>query len=668
MLKQLARMERTRSIIIIGFVVLLAVSLVVFFGAGGKTNLDPGKSTAVVAKVGGDEITVAELARLKEGYMQMFGGRISLSQLGGNKRFVSSLIRDRIIAQEAVRLGLAASDAEVAEKIRTQFSDASGQFVGIERYKERVKASFGDLESYERNVRNEIAQEKLKAFVTAAMRVSDEEVQDDFKRKNTTFDVNYVVISADKLAAKLQVSDEELKKYYEQHKTDFRILEPQKKIRYLYLDQGKLGEKVQISDAQLRDEFQKVPLEGKQAGVKVQQILLKVARKDLDAQVEQKAKDLIEKARAASPETSEKVFADLARGNSEDPATAKNGGYLPGPVKKNPNKINGLYDRTLDMEKSAVSDIPLKYAGNWYILRRGESVPKTFEEMKPELSASLRNRNGYSAASKLAERAQSRLKETKDPVKVAKELAAEANMKPEDMVKETPFIKPGDDVPGIGSSQQFEAVIEPLNNVGDVGERTGVKGGFAIPMLVEKKEPRVPEFEEVKTKVAEAAKRERAKEQLAQIAKDLASSAASPDQLKAAAEKAGFEFGTEADYKLGSPLGKAGTSPALDETLYSLKTGEVTKTPLKVGDNFVVLGVTNRKEADLAEFAKQRDQLLQTMLSAKQNQVFEDYIATVQRRMMQEGKIKIYQDVLASIEEAEPDIALPPGAQFPGSR
>jgi peptidyl-prolyl cis-trans isomerase D len=320
------------------------------------------------------------------------------------------------------------------------------------------------------------------------------------------------------------------------------------------------------------------------------------------------------------------------------------------------------------MQPGDVSDIPIRYAGNWYILRRGESVPKTFEEMKPELTASLRNRNGYSEASKLAALAQSKLKETKDPMKVAQELASQANMKPEDMVKETPFIKAGDDVPNIGSSQQFEAVIEPLNNVGDVGERTGVKGGFAIPMLTEKKEPRVPDFEEVKTKVAEAVKRERAKEQLAQAAKDIASSAGSPDQLKAAAEKAGFEFDAERDYKLGSPLGKAGTSPAMDEALYSLKTGEVTKTPLKVGENFVVLGVTNRKEADLAEFAKQRDQLMQTMLSAKQNQVFEDYIATVQRRMMQEGKIKIYQDVLAGIEEAEPEIALPPGGQFPGGQ
>jgi len=668
MLKQLGRLERTRSIIIIGFAVLMAVSLVLFYAPGRTANVEPAKSTEVIAKVGGEEITVAALAQLKENYMQMFGGRISLAQLGGNKRFLNGLIRDRVVAQEAVRLGLAASDAEVAEKIRSQFSDASGQFVGLERYKESVRARFGDVEAFERNVRDEIAQEKLKAFVTAAVRVSDEEVQEDFKHKNTSFDVTYAVISADKLAEKIQVSDEDLKKYYEERKTDFRILETQKKIRYLYIDQGKSGEKLQISDKELREEFDRMTPEMKQAGVKVQQILLKVARKDLDAPVEQKAKDLIAKVQAASPETSEKVFADLARGNSEDPATAKNGGYLPRPVRKNPNKVDALYDRAVDMEPGVVSDIPIRYAGNWYILRRGESVLKTFEEMKPELLASLRNRNGYAVASKIAERAQNRLKEAKDPQKVAKELAAEANMKPEDMVKETPFIKPGEDVPNIGSSQQFEAVVEPLNNIGDVGERTGVKGGFAIPMLVEKKEPRIPDFEEIKAKVAEAVKRERAKEQLAQTAKDIAASVKSPGEIKAAAEKSGVEVATEEAYKLGGTLGKAGTSPALDEAIYSLKTGEVTKTPLKVGDNWVVLGATNRKEADLADFAKQRTQLMQTKLSAKQNQVFEDYIATVQRRMTQEGKIKIYQNVLASIDESEPEIALPPGAQFPGSQ
>jgi peptidyl-prolyl cis-trans isomerase D len=666
MLKQLGRLERTRSIIIVGFAVLMAVSLIVFYAPGrNSSNVEPSKSTEVIAKVNGDEITVAQVAQLKDNYMQMFAGRISLAQLGGNKRFVDGLIRDRVVAQEAARLGLAASDEEVADKIRKQFSDASGQFVGLDRYKESVTARYGSVELFERNVRDEIAQEKLKAFVIAAIRVSDEEVQDDYKRKQTQFDLSYVVVSPDKLAEKIQVADDELKNYYAQHKTDYRYLEPQKKIRYVYIDQEKAGARIAISDKDLREEFDNLPPQAKEAGVKVQQIVLKVARKDLDAQVEQKAKDLIAKVRAASPETSEKVFADLARGNSEDPATAKSGGYLARPYKKNPNKIEGLYERTIDMQPGDISDIPTRYAGNWYILRRGDSVPKTFEEAKPDLLASLRNRKGYAVAAKLAASAQNRLKEIKDVQKVTQELATEANMKPAEMVRETPFIKPGDDVPDIGSNQQFEAVVAPLTNPGDVGDPTGVKGGFAVPMLVEKREPRIPDFDEVKTKVAQALKQERAKQQLEQKANELASSINSATDVPAAGEKAGFEVASDSGYKLGSPMGKAGTSPALDEAVYALKTGEVTKTPVKVGDNWVIVGVKARTDADLAEFAKQREQLTQTMLGERQNQVFDDYVAAVTQRLKEAGKIKIYTEVLNSMEEDEPVAAPPQRPQFP---
>jgi hypothetical protein len=79
--------------------------------------------------------------------------------------------------------------------------------------------------------------------------------------------------------------------------------------------------------------------------------------------------------------------------------------------------------------------------------------------------------------------------------------------------------------------------------------------------------------------------------------------------------------------------------------------------------------VADRHEADLAEFAKQREQLTQTMLSARQSPVYEDYISAVQQRMKQEGKIKIYQDVLASLEESEPEVAPPPQRpQFPNPK
>ncbi len=652
MLKQLGRLERTRSIIIVLFAIIMAVSLVVFYAPGrSAVSLDPTKNTEVLAKVGSNSVTVADLAQLREGYRQQFGNQISLEQLGGNKRFLEGLIRDRVIAQEAARLGFSASKDEVADRIRKQFTDASGTFIGIDRYKERVTASYGSIEKFEQSMADFIGQEKLKAFVTASVNVSDQEVEEAFKREKTTFDVSYVVVDPVKLAEKMQTSEDEQKAYFEQHKTDYRLLEPQRKVRYVFIDQEKAGAKIAIPDADLRSAFDALAPEHKRAGVKVQQILLKVVHKDLDAQVEQKAKDLIVKLRGTTGKATEEAFAEAARGNSEDPATAKSGGFLPQPVKVNPNKPHGLYDRTVDMTPGDVSDVPVRYAGNWYILRRGDEVQKTFEQAKPELLVSARNTRGYSAASQLADRATARLKETKDPQKVAQELAAQANMSAGEMVKETPFVKTGDDVPNIGNNQEFFNSIDALNNPNDVGAKTGVRNGFAIPMLVEKREPRVPEYDEVKTKVAGDLKNQKAKEQLETKAKEIASSANSAADLKAAGEKIGLEAATEESYKLGSPLGAAGTSGALDDALYALKSGEVTKTPIKVGDSWVVLGVTKRTDADMAAYGSQRDTLQQSLMKDRQNQVFEDYIAATQARMKRDGKITIYNEVLTKMEE-----------------
>lgn len=668
MLKQLSRLKRTRNIVILLFAVLLAVSLIVFYAPGrSASKIDPTRNTEVVAKVGSESITLADVARIRENYAQMFGNRINLAQLGGNKRFLDGLISKLVISQEAERLGLAASDEELRERIRKQFSDTSGQFVGFERYKESVIARYGDIEKFEDEVRADIANEKLRAFVTASVNVSDGEVEEEYKRRNSNFDVAYVALTADKLAEKIQPSDEELRTYYDSHKTNYRYFEAQRKVRYVFVDTEKVGAKLQIPDADLKAEYDALKPEFKQAGVKVQQIVLKVARKDLDQQVEQKGKDLITKLRGADGKGTEAAFAEAAKGNSEDPASARNGGFLDKPVKKNEAKPHGLYDRAVDMQPGDISDIPIRYGGNWYILRRGDPVQKTFEEARQELLVSLRNRRGYGAAFQVAQKALTRLKETKDPQKVAQELAGEANMKPADMVRETPFVKPGDDVPNIGSNQQFEQALEPLNNPNDVGEVTGIKGGFAIPMLLDKKDPRIPDFDEVKTQVADAIKQQRAKEQVEQKAKDLAASLSGPDAIKAAGEKEGYDAGLEEGFKLGSSLGKAGTSTVLDDLVYSLKPGEFSKTPVKVDDKWVIVGVTKKQDADMGGLAAQRDTLKQSMVSERQDQVFEDYVAGVQQRMKKDGKIKIYPAVLAQLDEADAaaEPILPGGLNLP---
>ena len=665
MLKQLSKLERTRNFLILGFVGIMAVSLVLFFRPNsGSTTIEPAKSSEVLASVGGDDITVGDFVTQKMNIQQQFsrfGGQISLAQMGyTDERILNGLILKKLTVQEAERLGLGASEAEVKERIAKTFSDANGKLTLVDaagkldmtKYQERV----GDVQAFERGVAEDIAREKLEAFVAASVRISEDEVREEYKRKNTTFDVTYVTVSAAKLAERIQPTDEELKAYFDKHREEYNIKVPQKKVRYVFIDQDKSGQKAQITDQELKDEFANLKPEYKQAGVKVQQIVLKVAREALDGTVKAMADELVAKARGTSGTAPEEAFAELAKGNSEDPTTAKNGGRVAGIVKKSTNKTEDPYQKVLDLQPGEITDA-IKYKNAYYILRRGDAVPKTFEDAKAELLVSLRNRRGYTIAQKIAQKAQDRLKELKDPQKVAQELAAEANMTAADMVRETPFVKPGDDVPNIGSSQQFEDAIAPLNSVNDVGDRTPIKNGFAVPMLIDKRDPRIPDFEEVKDKVTSAVKDEKAKAQMEEKAKEIIAAARTPGDLKAAAEKLGLEAKAEANYKLSTPLGEAGSSVLIDDPLYAAKTGDVLKTPIFLNQNYLVFGVTKRTEADLTEYAKQRDSLMQTALTERKNQVFDDYLEAVKRRMESSGKIKINKDVLISLMEEEPEAA-----------
>ena len=111
---------------------------------------------------------------------------------------------------------------------------------------------------------------------------------------------------------------------------------------------------------------------------------------------------------------------------------------------------------------------------------------------------------------------------------------------------------------------------------------------------------------------------------------------------------------------LGSQLGEgpsATTSEALEDAIYGMKEGEATKTPIKVGETYYIVGVTKREEANMDEFAKQRDSLMEQMLTQKRGEVFQDYLASTRLKMESNGDIKIYKDVVAKAD----DEALAPG-------
>ena len=673
MLKFFSRLERTRNFIILVFALLLVVSMV-FFGAQ-IYNSTPDKtasvrSTDMLADVGGEEITTGEMATILESR----GGKLPA------KFLLKSIIDARIMRLEAKRLGLVASDAEVASAIRKapQFQPTDGKPFDQKAYEQFALDNSGSISGFEQSVRDQLSAQKLEAYLTSGVTVGEEEVLKDYQRKNTKFDLSYVSVSSTDLAQAIKPTDDELKSYFEKNKQSYYISLPQKKIRYLFLNTSKLGEKLTISDADLKAEYDKIPADKRTKGVEGQEIVLRVPRPEDEAGQMEKANAIVAQARKDGAAISAEAFGELAKGRSENPATAKNGGKLSGPVKENPANPNDPYQELLKMQPGQGSEPisykdPVNHQDRIFILRRGETVAKTFEDAKKELDISLRNRRADTAALQLSQKMNDRLKEVKDVQKVADEFAGQANMSPKDMVRETGFIKPGDNIEEVGVSPDFEQGIANLNNPGDVGDKFRIKNGFAIPTLVEQRQPRDADFAEVKDKVAEAYKLEQARTRMEEVAKQIAAAANGAADLTAAATSKGLKAQEQKSYILGSPLGtgpSASTSSALEDAIYDLKNGELTKTPVKVNDNWYVVGVTKREDANPQDFAKQRDQLVDTMLTERRGQVFTDYLAAVRRQMEEKKQIKINQDELAKLEEmSKPDDSempgLPPGFEFP---
>ena len=654
MLKFFNRLEKTRNFVLLVFAILMVGSLVFFYTPARNTyTTNLSQSDEPVASVSGNKITIGELVRQKENYAQFSRG-----QNFPAKMMLEGMIGSRIARVEAERLGLTASDAEVAAKIREQFKTEDGKPFDQAKYEQNVTEQYGNVATYEASVRDDISYSKLEAFLTSGVTVSEEEVLNDFQRKNTKFDLSYVAVSSTDLAKTITPTDAELRDYFEKNKQSYYVSVPQKKIKYVFVNTSKIGEKLSISDADLKAEYDSLAPDKKIAGVLGQEIVLRIPKPELDDQIQAKAAELVQQLRKDGPIVSEEAFGTMAKGQSENPASAPGGGKLVGPVRENPNKPDDPYQRLLKMKPGEVSE-PISYQSRYFILRRGDAVPKTFEAAKKEIEVSLRNRRAYAVAAELAQKIVDSLKETKDPQKTAQAFAAQANMSVADMVKETAYVKPGDDVPNIGVSPQFEEGIQPLETVGDIGEKTPIQNGFAIPILADRKEPRDAEFDEVKAQIIDVVKIEKARAQVEEIANQIAAGAANSGALAATATAKGMTAKDQKNFVLGSPLGEgptAATSEALEDAVYAMKVGDVSKTPIKVGDNWYIVGVTKREDANTADYAKQRSGLMEQMLSKKRSAVFNDYLAAVKQKFETNGNITIYKDALAKVDEPIPGL------------
>jgi peptidyl-prolyl cis-trans isomerase D len=697
MLKFFRGRKRSRNALLLFFVGVLTLSLVGLFSvvvSGGGAGLFGGASgdETVVAKVASYRITMKDL----KDSLTSFGQQISQGQGRLNRPDIKStymqfgpqvldgLISDKLVLYEADRLNLGATDEEVQARIKQLFNP----WPGAEQYRARLQQAGITPIKFEDSLRASIAREHLRSYITAAAQVSPQEVEEDYRHANTKYTFRWVEVKPDPFRDKVQVNDADLQAYFNERKDDFKITSDQRRARYIFIDKTKAGEVVQISDDELKQDFDP---ERNVQQVRVSQIVLNVPKAESETgaaanananantnanknaspskptlteeDIRNKAQEIANRAKGGEDKQAED-FAKLARETSEDAKSKANGGDIGWIKKDDKRETDDPLNTAFGLRQGEVSQ-PIKKGDKYYILKVADRKLATFEEAKPQLLKAARERKSYTEAVSIAKETQDKFKESKN----AEAVVAEINQKHGAQVaavKETPFFAQGDTIPGLGEAPEVESVVFGLENPNDIGDYVSTDNGFVVAQYLEKRGPHDPTFEEVRAKVEQRYRADKAKELAADRARQIAA-AKTPDEMKKIADSMGIKTDERAGLGTTDSVGVL-VSEANRAPLYKLNPGEVTREPVKPesGDSLVVASLVTRKDADMGDaFQKEKKSIEQRLLDEKRNTFFSTYLSMTQKQMKSDGKIKIYDDVIASVMEPSADDQPGAGSQMP---
>jgi peptidyl-prolyl cis-trans isomerase D len=641
MIRFLQTPGKAKKYILGGLLLVICAAMVITLIPGGFLGDAFGFGTppGVVAKVGDQEVTIADAQQqARQMARQQFGGRTLPPKLMPffTQRDVEGLIVQKAMLVEADRMGLKVTDDELRDALQRVFKAQlfpNGNFVGDNAYAEFVQSSFQlSVPQFENEFKTELVLSKLRNIVEGTATVSEQELLQQYNRKNTKVKFDYAVLTYDDVLKQIKPSDAELKAFYEKNKDLYKNAIPEKrKAEYVVIDTAKLQQAAQVTPDDLKryysqhqDEY-RVPEE-----VNIRQIVIKVPAPDPDGKVDQKALDA---ARAKAQEVLSKVkaggnFADLAKKYSEDTATAKNGGEL-GWVRRG-QTMPEIDKAAFSLNKGQTSDIIQTGLGLFIVQveDKHNAGLKPLDEVKSQIEPVIAQEKATRQAEALSNKVQAEARTTG--------LSNAAQKNGLDLVN-TGFVAPTDSLPGIGAAPEFmQALFQAKEK--NPPDTVRIPQGYVIFQLAAIQPPATPTFEDIKARVESDFKNERAGALLAQKTQQMADRAHASHNLRAAAKEVGATVKTSDLVTPQSQVPDLGTMSGPASVAFTLKPGEISG-PVQAGRNGVVIAVTDKQEPAAADFAKDKDQIREEVLGQKRAEMLQLFASSLVQRMEKEGKI-----------------------------
>ncbi|HUS19403.1 MAG TPA: peptidyl-prolyl cis-trans isomerase [Terriglobales bacterium] len=615
--------DRGKKIFAALIVLPLIIAMVMYLG---NAFTDAGMSNAdgVYANVAGEKITSQQVndAARRQARDRFPNGVPEMLRPYLNQQAANNLIMQAALVAEAHRMGLKVTDEELREYMKQgELGKAlfpNGNFIGHDQYLSWVQSVIGvSAADFERDMKNQMLLQRLISVVQGGVAVPDTEVKKEFERQNVKVKFDYAVITAEDLMKKVPLSEPELKAFFDRNQASFETVVPeQRKARYAVVDPSSVQVSITEDDykrayAQRQEQYREAE------SVDVRHILVKT---------EAEALDIKKKLEGGAK------FDDLAKKLSQDPGSKDSGGLYKGVIR---NQMVPEFDKVaFSLPAGKISD-PVKTSFGYHILKvdqHQEARLKPLEQVKGELEATIRAEKSATQLDTMATALENDAR--KEGLEKA---AAKQGVK----VITTDFFTQTSSLPGVGNSPQFMQEIFTLKPKSPA-ERIALTQGYAVVEVTDMKPANrlSPSFEEVRARVEQQFRNERATSMLNAKTQELADRAHSLNNLRAAAKEFGATVKTSELVTPTSQVPDLGAMSGPASIAFNMKPNQISDAVV-LGRNGAVLAVIELQEPSPAEFETKREQVRESLVQRKRMEMLEAYAESVRSRMQKDGDIHI---------------------------